>query len=111
LLNLFPNEICTSAPSLRLVQQRCCEFWLGARREEREYPLWSLTALVYKRNEDLVTLFAWPAAGRFLAAKDWSISGFRACTWNAANFNFVAVSTLSDHGLDEFTDQIRDRLK
>jgi anti-sigma factor RsiW len=70
-----------------------------------------VAALVYKRNEDLVTLFAWPAAGRLLAAKDWSIRGYRACTWNAASFNFVAVSTLSDHDLDEFTDQIRDRLK
>jgi anti-sigma factor RsiW len=70
-----------------------------------------VAALLYKRNEDLVTLFAWPAAGRLLAARDWSISGYRACTWNAANFNFVAVSTLSDHDLDEFTDQIRDHLK
>ena len=70
-----------------------------------------VAALVYRRNEDLVTLFAWPATGRFLAARDWSISGYRACTWNAANFNFVAVSALSDHDLDEFTDQIRDRLK
>jgi anti-sigma factor RsiW len=70
-----------------------------------------VAALLYKRNEDLVTLFAWPTAGRLLAARDWSISGYRACTWNAANFNFVAVSTLSDHDLDEFTDQIRDRLK
>src|SRR5260221_11973680 len=32
-----------SVPSLRPVQQRCCEFWLGARREHGEYPLWSLT--------------------------------------------------------------------
>jgi hypothetical protein len=45
-LNLPLNEPlthCTSAPSLRFVWQRCCEFWLGARREEGEYPLWSLT--------------------------------------------------------------------
>ncbi|HXM04238.1 MAG TPA: zf-HC2 domain-containing protein [Chthoniobacterales bacterium] len=70
-----------------------------------------VAVLVYQRNEDLVSLFAWPATGRLLAARDWSISGYRACTWNAANFNFVAVSTLSDHDLDEFTDQIRDRLK
>jgi anti-sigma factor RsiW len=70
-----------------------------------------VAAVVYKRNQELVTLFAWPAAGRLIAARDWSISGYRACTWNAANFNFVAVSTLSDHDLDEFTDQIRNRLK
>jgi anti-sigma factor RsiW len=70
-----------------------------------------VAVLVYKRNEDLVSLFAWPAAGRLLAARDWSISGYRACTWHADNFNFVAVSTLSDHDLDEFTDQIRDRLR
>jgi len=70
-----------------------------------------VAVLVYKRNEDLVTLFAWPAAGRLLAARDWSISGNRACAWNAANFNFVAVSTLSDHDLDDFTDHIREHLK
>jgi anti-sigma factor (TIGR02949 family) len=70
-----------------------------------------VAVLVYKQNEDLVTLFAWPAAGRLLAARDWSISGYRACAWNAANFNFVAVSTLSDHDLDDFTDQIREQLK
>jgi anti-sigma factor RsiW len=70
-----------------------------------------VAALVYRRNQDLVTLFAWRAADGLLAARDWSISGYRACAWNAANFNFVTVSTLSDHDLDDFTDQKREQLK
>lgn len=70
-----------------------------------------VAVVVYKRKEDLVTLFVWPATRELLAARDWSISGYRACTWNAIDFNFVAVSTLSDHDLDGFTDQIRERLK
>jgi mycothiol system anti-sigma-R factor len=70
-----------------------------------------VAALIYQRNQDVVTLFSWPAAGQLLAPKDWEISGYRACTWNATKFNFVAVSTSSDHDMDEFIDQIRDQLK
>jgi anti-sigma factor RsiW len=29
-----------------------------------------VAVLVYKRNEDLVTLFVWPAAGRLLATRE-----------------------------------------
>ena len=32
-----------SAPSKGSYSSAACEFWLGARREEGEYPLWSLT--------------------------------------------------------------------
>jgi anti-sigma factor RsiW len=70
-----------------------------------------VVVVVYKRNGDLITLFAWPAANRLIAARDWFLRGYRACTWNTANFNFVAVSSLSDHDLDEFKEQIRGRLK
>ena len=70
-----------------------------------------VAAVVYKRDKDLVTLFVWPAAGVLLAPRDWSISGYQACTWNAANFNFAAVSTLSDRDMDEFIDQIKEQLK
>ena len=70
-----------------------------------------VAALVYKRNQDLISLFVWPAADKPLPDKDWSISGYQACTWSAANSNFVAISTLSDHDLDTFIDQIRDQLK
>ena len=70
-----------------------------------------VAALVYKRNQDLISLFVWPAADKPLRDKDWSVSGYQACTWSAANSNFVAISTLSDHDLDVFIDQIRDGLK
>jgi mycothiol system anti-sigma-R factor len=70
-----------------------------------------VAALVYKRSQDVISLFVWPAADKPLRDKDWSISGYQACTWNAANSNFVAISALSDHDLDEFIDQIRDQLK
>jgi len=70
-----------------------------------------VAALVYKRDKDLVTLFVWPAASKPIPARDLSISGYQACTWNAAGYNFIAISTLSDHDLDEFIDQIKDQLK
>ena len=68
-------------------------------------------ALVYGRSNDLVALFVWPAAGRLLPSQDFSISGYQACTWNAASFNFLVVSTLSDRDLDKFIDQVREQVK
>jgi mycothiol system anti-sigma-R factor len=70
-----------------------------------------VAAVVYKKNQDLISLFVWPAGNKPLPEKDWSVNGYQACTWNAANSNFVAISTLSDHDLDAFIDQIRDQLK
>jgi anti-sigma factor RsiW len=84
-----------------------------AKRRELEQHLNNCldAALVYERSKDLVTLFAWPATGRLLPSRDFSISGYQVCTRNAESFNFVAVSTLSDRDLDKFIDQVRGQVK
>ena len=70
-----------------------------------------VATLVYEGSKDMITLFLWPSAGLPLAAGDWPVSGFQACTGNAAGFSFVAVSSLSNRELDKFTDRIREQLK
>jgi anti-sigma factor RsiW len=69
-----------------------------------------VAALVYRRNKDIVTLFMWPATSRRFTGGNQVMSGLSICTWNDANLNFIAVSTLSDAQLDEFTQLFRDKI-
>jgi anti-sigma factor RsiW len=66
-----------------------------------------VATLVYRRNKDIITLFMWPATRHQFTGSNQVMSGLRICTWNDANLNFIAVSTLSDAELDRFTDSFR----
>jgi anti-sigma factor RsiW len=66
-----------------------------------------VAALTYKRDKDLVTVFVWPSAGQPLAEKSWSLNGYQVCAWNAGRLNFVAVSNMNEHDLDEVVDRMR----
>ena len=70
-----------------------------------------VATLVYRRNKDIITLFMWPATYRQFTGSNQVMSGLRICTWNDANLNFIAVSTLSDAELDRFTDLFRGAIK
>ena len=70
-----------------------------------------VSAVVYKRGKDLVTLFAWPVKTERLADADWDIGGYNVCTWAHSGLNCVVVSALSDRELDEFVDLIRKHAK
>jgi anti-sigma factor RsiW len=70
-----------------------------------------VATLVYRRDKDTVNLFMWPATRHRFTGSDQVINGLRICTWNDANLNFIAVSTLSDADLDRFTDLFRDAIK
>jgi len=70
-----------------------------------------VATLVYRRNKDIVNLFMWPATRHRFTGSDQVIRGLRICTWNDANLNFIAVSTLSDAELDRFTDLFRGAIK
>jgi mycothiol system anti-sigma-R factor len=67
-----------------------------------------VAAVTYKRDKDLVTVFVWPDAGKPLPEKSWEISGNSVCVWHAKEYNFVAVSNMDDHDMDEVVDRLRD---
>jgi anti-sigma factor (TIGR02949 family) len=67
-----------------------------------------VAAFTYKRDKDLVTLFVWPEAAKPLPDKSWTIGENAVCAWHAKEYNFVAVSNMDDHDLDEVVDQLRD---
>jgi anti-sigma factor (TIGR02949 family) len=69
-----------------------------------------VAAITYKRDKDLITIFAWPGSGNPIPKKDWSMSGDMVCTWNIKGLNFVAVSNMDDRGMDEVVDRIKDAI-
>ena len=70
-----------------------------------------VATLVYRHNKDIITLFMWPATRHRFADSDQSIDGLSICTWNEANLNFIAVSTLGDSQLDEFVKLFRGKIQ
>jgi len=66
--------------------------------------------LVYRRDKDLITLFTWPSTSHRCANSNQVMSDLTICTWNDANLNFIAVSTLNDDQLDEFTELFREKI-
>jgi len=69
-----------------------------------------VAAVTYKRDKDLVTVFVWPDAGKPVPMKNWSIGGNVVCAWNTKGLNFVAVSNMSESGLDEVVEHIKEAI-
>ena len=69
-----------------------------------------VAAVTYKRDKSLITLYAWPEAGKPVPKKDWSIGGNMVCAWNAKGLNFVAVSNMDDHQMDDVIDRIKEEI-
>jgi anti-sigma factor RsiW len=70
-----------------------------------------VAGLVYKRDKDLVTVFVWPADGKRLSQRTWSLDGKQVSAFNHADLNFVAVSNMSGPGLSELVDRLRNEIK
>ena len=70
-----------------------------------------VATLVYRSNKDIVTVFMWPATRHRFSGSNQVTNGLRICTWNDANLNFIAVSTLSDADLDQFVRLFRDKMR
>ena len=71
----------------------------------------SVATLVYKHDQDVVTLFCWPPGREHLPETDRSIEGYRVYSWSNAQCNYILVSQLNDRAMDEFTDSFRVRVQ
>jgi mycothiol system anti-sigma-R factor len=69
-----------------------------------------VAALVYRHGKEVVTLFMWPETRRRFLGVDQIRNGVSVCTWNAADLNFIAVSTLGENQLDDFVDKFREKM-
>jgi anti-sigma factor RsiW len=71
----------------------------------------SVAALIYKHDQDVVSLFCWPPDKEHLSTSERSIEGYRVATWSNAQCNYVLVSKLSDQAMHDFTDSFRVRIQ
>jgi len=67
----------------------------------------SVAALIYKHDEDVVSLFCWPSDKEHLSTSERSVEGYRVATWSNAQCNYVLVSQLSDRAMHDFMDSFR----
>ena len=70
-----------------------------------------VATLVYKHDQDVVSLFCWPPDKEHLSTTQRSIEGYRVSTWSNAQCNQVLVSRLSNRAMDEFVDSFRVRVQ
>jgi anti-sigma factor RsiW len=82
---------------------------VGGRVDEIENR--SVAALVYKHNQDVVSLFCWPPDKEHLSTSERSIDGYRVSTWSNAQCNYILVSKLSDRAMHDFMDSFRVRIQ
>jgi anti-sigma factor RsiW len=65
---------------------------------------------VYEHEQEVVTLFCWPANKRPVLDRAYIIRGYHVCTWSSSKCNYILVSKSSGHALDQFVDSFRDRI-
>jgi anti-sigma factor RsiW len=70
-----------------------------------------VAAVVYKRKGDVVTLFCWPENRDLVSNGNYLIQGYHVCTWSNAECNYIVVSKLDSHELDQFADLFRDHIQ
>jgi anti-sigma factor RsiW len=70
----------------------------------------SVAVVVYRRDQEVVSLFCWPLSGGTVMDRDRQIDGYRVDTWSNAECNYILVSRLSEGEHDALLDSLRDRL-
>jgi anti-sigma factor (TIGR02949 family) len=71
----------------------------------------SVATLVYKHDQDVVSLFCWPPDKEHLSPSERAIDGYRVSTWSNAQCNYVLVSQLSNRAMHDFMDSFRVRIQ
>jgi len=71
----------------------------------------SVATLIYKHDNDVVSLFCWPPDKEPLSTSERSIEGYRVAIWSNAQCNYVLVSKLSDRAMHDFMDSFRVRIQ
>jgi anti-sigma factor RsiW len=71
----------------------------------------SVVTLIYRHDDDVVSLFCWLPDKEHLSTSERSIDGYRVATWSNAQCNYVLVSQLSDLAMHDFMDSFRVRIQ
>jgi len=98
-LDFSPPLIVLPAPGYSLIGGR-----VGVLRND------PVAVCVYGHEQEVVTLFCWPANRRPVLDRAYIIQGYHVSTWSSSKCNYILVSKSSGHALDQFVDSFRDRV-
>jgi anti-sigma factor RsiW len=70
-----------------------------------------VAAIVYKHQNYLINVFVWPAADHAIDFDTQFLLGFNLCSWNRSGLNYLIVSELSQSNMENFEDQLRERIE
>ena len=70
-----------------------------------------VSAIVYKHQDCFVNVFIWPVADHAIYFHAQFLSGFNLCGWNRSGLNYLIVSELSQSDIENFEDQLRERME
>jgi anti-sigma factor RsiW len=68
-----------------------------------------VATVVYKKANDVITLFCWPPKKEHLPQGDYFIEGYHVCAWSNAECNYILVSKLGGGEIDKFVDSFQDQ--
>ncbi|MBV8899390.1 MAG: anti-sigma factor [Verrucomicrobia bacterium] len=69
-----------------------------------------VAVVVYRRDEEVASLFCWPVSGGTVMDRGRQIDGYRVDTWSNVECNYILISRLTEREHDALLDLLRDRL-
>ena len=68
-----------------------------------------VVALVYKRGDDILTIYCWPPNREPVSYGKRSVEGYRVYTWSNSACNYVLVQRSNDPKIEQFVDSFQDQ--
>jgi anti-sigma factor RsiW len=68
-----------------------------------------VVALVYKRANDILTIYCWPPNQEPVSYSERSLDGCCVYIWANSQCNYVLVAKSDDHKIDQFVDSFQDQ--
>jgi anti-sigma factor RsiW len=68
-----------------------------------------VVALVYRRANDILTIYCWPPNREPVSYSERSLDGCCVYTWANSQCNYVLVAKSDDHKIDQFVDSFQDQ--
>jgi anti-sigma factor RsiW len=68
-----------------------------------------VVALVYRRGDEILTIYCWPPTEEPVSYGQRSIEGYRVYTWSNSACNYVLVQRSNDPKIEQFVDSFQDQ--
>ena len=69
----------------------------------------NVAAIIYGRRKHFINLFIWPASGRTMTSRPYTLNGYHVLGWTKGGMNYLAVSELGEQEFEDFAKLIQDQ--